>query len=111
MNLIPPRSIYEYDVDVRLTNPNTKQVTTVMRRELAYSVMDAWTQAYIAVVADAGSAEVKVTAVRPSDNAVQAAATRLKETVQDMLARTFTQALDPKGEEARIKLLKGDDDE
>lgn len=63
-------TIYEYEVEVRLTNPNTKEVTSVTRREHAYSVGDAYMQATVAVSVDAGSSEIRVVRIAPPLDAV-----------------------------------------
>ena len=56
---------YPYDVDVVLSNPNTKASSIETRRVHAYNAIDAMAQAAIEVSAIAGSADAKIVRVAP----------------------------------------------
>jgi hypothetical protein len=57
---------YPYDVELKITNENTKDVQLVKRRVFAYNAVDACTQAMI--VAGAGSsAKVDVVSIGPPE--------------------------------------------
>ena len=80
------RDIFEYEVEVQLTNPNTKERRIVARREHAYSVMDACFQASMAIAAEAGSSELKLLRIGPPRDSIIKAAEALTDSVARAMA-------------------------
>lgn len=62
---------YQYEVELKLTNPNTGAVQLVTRTEWAYTITDALVQASVAAVGT-GSDEVKLIRVGPTADAIAA---------------------------------------
>lgn len=84
--------IYEYEVELRLTNPNTKERRTVVRREHAYTLMDAYMQAHLITAAEAGSAEIALVRIGPPADAVLSAAQVTRDTVNAAVAAILDSA-------------------
>ena len=82
---------YAYEVELQLTNINTKAVTTVTRTEHAYSVQDAIYQALFnqAGELETGSAEIRVLHVGPTADAIAAATTELARRIQERIRHAF----------------------
>ena len=67
------RPVYDYDVELKLTNPNTGEVKQVTFPESAYGVQDAMMQGLIrALCAYPLLSDVKVVSVQPSSAALLA---------------------------------------
>ncbi len=97
--------VNEYEVELRVTNKNTREDKLVVRTEYAYSVFDAVSQASINQIAelDNGSADIKIVKVRPPLRLVELAATEVARSLSDITRRLFvdatgqTRASKPKG--------------
>jgi hypothetical protein len=78
-------TVNAYEVELRLTNPNTKAVTAVTRTEHAYSPFDAFQQALLNQCAqqETGSAEIKVLHIGPPRAAIEAATLDLARQIQE----------------------------
>lgn len=77
------REIFEYEVEIQLTNLNTKERRLVTRTEHAYSVIDACVQASLGISAEAGSSEAKVVRIGPPRDAILKQAQSLRDVVRD----------------------------
>lgn len=88
------RPVYDYEVELKLMNPNTGETRTVIRQEPAYNPFDAWHQALLVVAGEAGSAEIKTVAIRPCAAAIAASQGSLDKEIADSVMRLIRKSAD-----------------
>lgn len=77
--------VFEYEVELVLTNTNAKEQRTITCTEYAYSPIDAVTQAHLNAARVAGSTDVAFLRVGPPARLVQAAALEIQQLVDEKL--------------------------
>lgn len=82
-------TVYEYEVQMRVTNKNTRADKIVKRKEWAYSVMDAVMQASMHINSDpeTGSADMTLISVGPPEELRVAALEESKKLVESIMTR------------------------
>ena len=86
------REVFHYEVELKVTNPNTTEARLVTREEAAYGPADAWIQALLAIGADAGSADIKLVHIRPTAAAIAQSQVGLDKAIVDAVQRFGSKA-------------------
>ena len=91
------KMVYEYEVELKLTNPNTFEKKLVKRTERAYTPLDAMMQASInqAGELETGSAEIKIISVKPPSRLIDVALKALANYIESQLSRLYVDASSP----------------
>ncbi len=81
------RDVYEYAVELKVTNKNTKSVKLVTSLEHAYSVSDAAMQAMLALSSEASSSDVEIVRIQPPLSAILASSAKSVEIANKIMDR------------------------
>lgn len=83
------RPIYVYEVELKLTNKNTREVKLVTRTEHAYTVFDAVMQASMNQAAEigTGSADIELARIGPPAAAIREATQKLADDIAALVGR------------------------
>jgi hypothetical protein len=88
--MTPHPRVYPYEIELKLTNKNTGHVSLQTRNEWAYSPLDAFQQALMNASVTAGSADVQLVRIGPSQEAIRNSVQLLTHQVDALLAGLLT---------------------